>query len=209
MNSPRLHLIPPIILAVWVILTLVNYYYVIFIILPFMYLGMIIGLLIVAILQLAKLKRKEFKSNLWRIISIAICVLLFIFTFNINTTNRFIEKIDWKLLKSRRVQIVENVKNDILVPNVSYNNVICELPFEFPVVSNGGNDIWINKNQTTHSTRVIFWVFRNFFESPQTCFVFTDDPETIENIDKHIKEDPDNNWKIEEHWYRTYGEWMY
>jgi len=80
------------------------------------------------------------------------------------------------------------------------NNGICILPFNFPIVSNGGNDIWIfqNKNKKT----VKFWISRGFFDSPQSYFIYTDDPDTINSINRLIKKYPENNYKIKEHWYR-------
>ena len=51
---------------------------------------------------------------------------------------------------------MEQVKNKELNPNVSWNGWVCELPFEFPVVSNGGNDIGITRNEENNGTTVTF-----------------------------------------------------
>ena len=74
------------------------------------------------------------------------------------------------------------------------------------ILSNGGNDIGISRNKDNNRITVTFWVFRNFFDSPSTHFVYTDDPEEIKELDKQIAEHPDNNWKIKENWYRKYGD---
>lgn len=89
---------------------------------------------------------------------------------------------------------------------MSWNGWVCELPFEFPIVSNGGNDIGISGNTENNGTTVTFWVFRNFFDSPSTHFVYTNDPEEITRLDKKVTENPDDNWKIKENWYRKYGD---
>ena len=113
---------------------------------------------------------------------------------------------DWLIFENKRTEIVKQVKDKELNPNVSWNGWVCELPFEFPVISNGGNDIGIYRNKENNRTTVTFWVFRNFFDSPSTYFVYTNDPEEKKRIEEKIKNKPRNNWKIKKNWYRTYGE---
>jgi hypothetical protein len=55
------------------------------------------------------------------------------------------------------------VKSKDLNPNVDWNGWVCELPFEFPVMTHGGNDIGIIRNEDKNTTTVTYWVFRNFF----------------------------------------------
>lgn len=121
--------------------------------------------------------------------------------------NRIIEKVDWLTFLNKRIEIVEQVKNNELKPNVDWNGWVCELPFEFPIVSSGGNDIGIFKNQTDSSLTIKFWVFRNFFESTSTYFIYTDDNQNLERLEKKINQLPKQNWKIRENWYRIYGEY--
>lgn len=131
--------------------------------------------------------------------------LLFILTFFRNIPNRLIEKADWIILKGKRIEIVQKIKDGELKAKGKLNNGICELPFEFPVISNGGNDIWIIHGNEKNSVTVRFWVFRGFFDSPQTLFVYSDDKETIMRFEGKIMEDPKNNWKLDKNWYRIYG----
>ena len=126
-------------------------------------------------------------------------------TFFRQPVNQIIEKADWYIFYNKRTEVVEQVKNGELKPNVSWNGWVCELPFELPVISNGGNDIGIFRNQVNNRTTVTFWVFRNFFDSPSTHFVFTDDPEEIKRIEGKIETKPNDNWRIRENWDRTYG----
>jgi hypothetical protein len=65
-----------------------------------------------------------------------------------------IEKADWHIFYQKRVETVEKVQKKELNPNVGWNNWICELPFEFPVISNGGNDIGISRNDSTQTITV-------------------------------------------------------
>ena len=129
-------------------------------------------------------------------------IVLFIFTFNRMYVEQVLEKTDWLVLYNQRTAIVEQVKNNELNPNVTWNDVLCELPFEFPVVSNGGNDIMIFRNDK--AVTVKFWTYRNFFSAPSTSFIYTTDGDEIKGIEAKIKKEPNHNWKIEEHWYRVY-----
>ena len=107
---------------------------------------------------------------------------------------------------SKRMDVIQEVKNGKLNPNVSWNNWVCELPFEFPIVSNGCNDIGIYRNKINSSVTVIFWVYRNFFTAPSTKFVYSNDREQIKELDHQVLHDPKNNWRINDNWYRTFGE---
>ena len=191
---------------VWVILTLVNYYYMNFFFLAFVLLGLILTLFILTLIQLFKtIKERRNLTNL-RIAKLLTFTLLLILTLYRHATNLAIEKIDWLILESKRSEIVVQVKNKTLNPNVSWNGWVCELPFKFPVVSNGGNDIGIYRNKKNNGTTVTFWVIRNFFDSPSTYFVYTDDKRKIIELEEKVSERPDDNWKIKENWYRTYGD---
>ena len=129
--------------------------------------------------------------------------LLFILTFYRNILDQQLERFDWAINKSKRIEIVSEVKNGALKPNVDHNNIIYELPYEFPIVSNGGNDIVIQKSDNEQFVTVKFWIFRNYFSSPQKLFVYTDDPKTINKIEEEIEEYPRFNWKLENNWYRV------
>jgi hypothetical protein len=190
----------------WGLVTLINYYYMNFFFLAFILLGLILTLFILTIIQLVKTIHERKNLTQLRIAKLVTFAILFTLTFHGHITNLAIEKIDWLILKNKRTEIVKQVKEKKLNPNVSWNGWVCELPFEFPVVSNGGNDIGIYRNKENNGTTVTFWVFRNFFESPSTHFVYTDDPEEIKRLNKKVADKPENNWKIKENWYRKYGD---
>lgn len=187
----------------WVALTLFNYYYMPYFLLALEWLALSLILLIITFIQLGKLiseRKKLSKLRIWKTITFA---TLFILTFYRNAANNVIEETDWHIFYSTRKEIVEKVKTNTLKPNVDYNNSSCELPFEFPVISNGGNDILISKENGY--TTVTFWVFRNFFDSPSTALIYTDNPEEIYYYEKKIANKPEKNWKIQENWYRIYN----
>ncbi len=108
--------------------------------------------------------------------------ILFLLTLYRHKTNLAIEKVDWFILENKRNEIVEKVKNKELNPNVSWNGWVCELPFEFPIVSNGGNDIGISRNEENNGTTVTFWVFRNFFRLAFDTFCLHERPRRDKKI---------------------------
>jgi hypothetical protein len=131
-------------------------------------------------------------------------LILFVLTlYNFNKIPRsIIEKIDWSISYNKRNQIVKEVLTEKLKPNTKMNNGICKLSFDFPIISNGGNDIWIYQNKTKDTKTIKFWISRGFFESPQIYFIFTNDNETKKQYEEQIKVKPEYNWKLEKNWYR-------
>ncbi len=189
----------------WIILTLFNYYYMNFFFLVFELFALILTLFIILFFQIFRLIKERKNLSKLRIQKAFVFLALFLLTLFTSKTNRLIEKADWVIFQNTRTEIVERVKNNELQPNVKWNGWVCELPFEFPVVSNGGNDIGIFKNKTTDKLTVTFWVFRNFSESPSTKLIYTEDPKQIKIIEEKITRNPKENWKIKDNWYRTYG----
>ena len=194
------------IVSAWVFLTLVNYYFVPYFIVVLEWLILSLALLILTIGQIIKLIRERKNLTRQRIISVSVILTLFLLTFYRQPINQIIEKVDWHIFYNKRTEVVEQVKNGELKPNVSWNGWVCELPYEFPVISNGGNDIGISKNDSTNEVTVTFWVFRNFFSAPSTHFVYTNRPEDIQYYNDLIERSPNENWKIEDNWYRTFEE---
>lgn len=177
-----------------------------FFFLAFELFGLIAILFIITTVQIVRLIRERKKLTKLRIQKVTVFTCLFLLTFSHSFTNRIIEKADWLIFENKRLEIVEQVKNEKLKPNVDWNGWVCELPFEFPVVSNGGNDIGIFKSKTDSTVTVQFWVFRNFFSHPSTYFIYTENNNVIERIEKKISNRPKDNWKLKENWYRVYGD---
>ena len=190
----------------WVILTLINYYFVPFFIVALEWFGMSLGLFIWTLIQIGKIIRERKNLSKQSVFSALTISALFLLTFYRQPVNRLIENADWHVFYSKRCRVVDLVKEDKLTPNVSWNNWVCELPYEFPVISNGGNDIGISKNDSTGKVTVTFWVYRNFFSAPSTHFVYTDDPEEKIELNNLIESNPEDNWRINENWYRTFHE---
>ncbi len=191
--------------AAWALLMLINYYYVPFFILGIEWLGLCLFFLVATLVQVVRLVKNGKSGWLFRVQKTLLFITLLLLTFY-NMPGKLIEKADWAILFNRRMQIVAQVRSGELKPNVSWNGWVCELPYEFPVVSNGGNDIGIARNATGDTVTVSFWVFRNFFDAPSTYFVYTTDTAEIRHIENKIREEPDHNWKLRDNWYRTMGD---
>jgi hypothetical protein len=190
----------------WIILTISSYYFVPYFIVAFGWFGLLAGFFAFTIYQIIKAIKERKQITKLRLYKLILFLALFFLTFYGRYVDRLIEKVDWRIFYNKRIEIVEQVKSYDLNPNVDWNGWVCELPFEFPVISHGGNDIGIIRNEEKNTTTVTFWVFRNFFSAPSTRLIYTNDSTKIESINKLIKRHPKDNWKIEENWYRTYGE---
>ena len=189
-------------MIIWVIFIFVDYFLILYFIQPVSWLLVCITLLILSIRQIIKIIRQRKHLHLNRILNFSITLILFCLTFyNFNKIPKtVIEKIDWFIFYNKRKQIVKEVELGNLEPNTKMNNGICKLPFRFPMISNGGNDIWIFKNENIKTIK--FWITRGFFESPQKYFIYTNDTEIKKIYQDLIKTKPEYNWQIEENWYR-------
>lgn len=193
-----------ILVIIWLVFTFADYFYLPYFIQPFSWLIVCIALLILAVRQLIKLIKERKSIKTYGIINLLVTLTLFVLTFyNFNKIpNSIIEKIDWSISYNKRNQIVKDVLSKKLKPNTTMNNGICKLSFDFPIISNGGNDIWIYQHKPEGTKTIKFWISRGFFEAPQTYFIFTNDNETQKQYEELIKVKPEYNWKLEKNWYR-------
>ncbi len=190
----------------WCLLTIIKYYFIPYFIAFLLWALLSFTFLGFAITQVLKIVWEWKSLAKLRIIKFLVFSILFYLTFNQSPFNRLIEKADWSIQYKRRMAIVDKVKSGELNPNGNHNNGLCKLPYEFPVVSHGGNDILIGKSSDSEELIVKFWIFRNFFEAPSIYFVYTTNEKKINELEERVARDPKNNWRIEENWYRTFGE---
>ena len=191
------------ILTGWVILTLVNHYYTPPLIVALSWILLLFIFLIMITVHVSKLIKERRNIRKDRLRTLILISTIFVLTIFHQIPDRLVEKMDWYLQLNNRIQIVEKVKRNEIIPNVTYNDWICELPYEFPVVSTCGNDIGIFKNSDLNTITVRFFVNRGYISFPSTYFVYTNDQKTIERIDLMIAENPKQNWILEENWYRV------
>lgn len=196
-------------LVVWVLIQIFTFYLFPFFVIPFIWLLVILFFFVLIIRSLIILFKNKKVPTIFRqrILKLAILLILFSLTFyKVNHVPQLIiEKLDWVVLYNQRKNIIDEVKSSKLQPNVSYNDFMCELPYEFPVVSNGGNDIAIFHSDENEYT-IVFFVFRNFFEAPSTKIIYSENPDNIKYFEEKIKRNPGDNWKIRDNWYRVYGD---
>lgn len=130
----------------WIILTILNYYFVPYYIVACGWFGFLAGFFAISIYQIVRLIIERKRVTKLRLYKLTLFLALFFLTFYGRYVDRLIEKVDWRIFYNKRVEIVEQVKKNELNPNVDWNGWVCELPFEFPVISHGGNDIGILRN---------------------------------------------------------------
>ncbi|MEO2053151.1 MAG: hypothetical protein ABGX00_15450 [Allomuricauda sp.] len=193
------------IIVFWILITLLNYYYTNFFILIFIWFAMSMIFLFVTVYQIVKLIKERNQPKNSRILKVLVFAILLTLTFFRNIPNTLIEKADWNILKGKRIEIVQKIKRGELKANGKNDTGICELPFKFPIISTGGNEVWIIHGKENNSLTVRFWINRNFFDSPQTLFIYTNDQKTIERFERKIIEEPKTNWKLDKNWYRIHG----
>lgn len=194
-----------IIILIWIIIQILMFYELPYFAVPFVWLIVCIVLFIICIRNLVlTIKNKKNLNFKPRIIKLTISLFLFFFTiyqFN-HLPQLIIGKIDWTLLKNKRIEIIEDVKSGKLQPNRNHNSVSCKLPFECPKVSHGGNEISIIQNPQNQFT-IKFYIFRNFFEAPSSYLIYSEIQEDIDYYEKLIDENPARNWKVKKNWYRV------
>src|SRR5690554_7722276 len=135
---------------IWLSIQILIFYLIPYFVIPLLWFLIILFLFILIIrnifLVFKNSRNLQFSE---KIIKIGFVFILFISTFfRFNyVAQRIIEKVDWLVLYNQRITVIKKVKNNELKSTVSWNGFICELPFEFPIVSNGGNDIGIFYNE--------------------------------------------------------------
>lgn len=191
-------------IAFWFIYAFVDYFYLPYFVQPFAWLLVCITLFVLLIRQIIEVIKERNNLKNYRLLNLSITFgILFLTFYNFNNIPRSVfEKIDWSISYNKRNKIVEAVLNGELKPNTKMSNGISSLPFDFPFISNGGNDIWIYGSKTENTKTIKFWISRGFFESPQTYFIFTNDNEMKKMYEEQIKTKPEYNWKLEANWYR-------
>jgi hypothetical protein len=169
-----------------------------FVVIPYLLIGLVLTIwLLIAVFRNTNSQITKF-HKLGVILTISIGCLSLFFSEDI------IEKLDWKLRRSSREEIVQLVKADKLKPNVNHNNIICTLDkWNFPPISNGGNEIAIYKVDNSKVT-VEFYINRGFLDH-YSAFVYTNDTKKIKELEEHMsyKNGLHINKKLDENWYRV------
>ena len=169
-------------------------------------LGLLLLFLAGAIAQIVGLIKERKMLTKFRFQKLIVFICLLALTLNQSAVNKIIEKVDWKLFYKRRIEIVEQVRDKEINSNTDKNFWTYKVPYKFPIISNGGNDVFISRNDSLNVMTVEFYVFRNYHESPSIKFIYTTDFVTIDKIEKKIDSKPNRNWKLEKNWYGYYDE---
>lgn len=169
-----------------------------FILIPYLIFGL--GLTIWLLTVVLKNKKPEITTfqKLGLILTISIGSLTFFFGEDI------IEKLDWQFRRNSREEIIELIKAEKLKPNVSHNKILCSLDnWNFPPISNGGNEIMIYMTENNKLT-VVFYINRGFLDH-YSAFVYTNDNEKIQELEQRttLNKGLHINKKLDKNWYRV------
>lgn len=156
-------------------------------------LGLIgLGLTIYLLVSVFKYQSTNTK---YHIIGLTLAFIIGFFTIRTDA----LEYLDWKLRKGERDKIVEDLKKGLLKPDsdgIYHLSTNTLLP-----ISNGGNDIVINKNENG-TTSVEFYIDRGFIDH-YSAYLYTNDKEEIIDLDRAIASGNDHEFKkFDDNWYR-------
>jgi len=187
-------------------LTILEYYFLPYFVVALLWLIASAAIIVITVIELVKLiGSRKLLSGMGVIKILTFCFLTYL-TIMPWITRGIIEQIDWKISYNKRLEVVNQVKSRQLNSNVGFNSWTCRLPYEFPVVSNTGNDIGIHRNLKDSTVTVTFFVYRNFFEAPSTHIIYSNDSLEIQKLERQVLHDNEHNWKIRDNWYRTFGQ---
>lgn len=189
------------IVCIWSIIVLYNYYIALYITSELITLLLLLFLLSMTINQFIKTFRERKSLSKIRIQKAVLYLTLFSLTLTSSfTIDRLIEYIDWRIFRACRENVVKEILENKLKPNIPDNSSLCELPYKFPPLSNNENIILIKRDNS--KLTVTFFIENNFFDIPTPCFIYTTDSEIAQNFKELIKTNNKENWQLSENWYR-------
>ena len=195
-----------IVALIWCIYAVYDYYYGHFFIAAIVWVATIAILSLVTFVQFCKLIA-EWKLYFKQRIFILFFYLLFtILVVKNHVTHEIIEQIDTFVFLYQKKEIVEKIKQGEITKDLKSHSVYTQLPSGYPQVSNPNNKIIISRNEVDNTLTVYFYIFSNFMEAPSIILFYTNDPDMIKSLEEDIVAHPEQNWKVEENWYRFYGE---
>ncbi len=195
-----------IVALIWCIYAVYDYYYGIYFFSIFIWLFLIIMMAVIFTVHLIKLILNRKNTTKVRTIKFTTYLTLFILQIFYLDVHEYFERIDTFLFLYQKKEIVEKVRQGVITPTERDNGNWTKLPSGYPQVSNPENEIIISKNEINNTLTVKFAIFSNFMEAPSIILFYTNDPEMIKILEEEINKNPEQNWKVEENWYRYFGE---
>ncbi|KIL43121.1 hypothetical protein KR50_35240 [Jeotgalibacillus campisalis] len=138
-------------------------------VMPVVYLAVYGFFLAVLIMTLIDLIRRR---N-WKAIGIQAAAIVLLFTVPFN---QIVLEMDFNMNKSERLEVVAQVQDGSLQPNVMHNSSLIRLPEEYSSLSNGGGEIVVEKHEDDYS--VLFFTFRGILDGFSGFVYSNKKPET-------------------------------
>lgn len=133
------------------------------------------------------------KKDWQKLLPLGIYVVSFLLFVFVPWTGIWLD-LNYKLHERQRQDIVETVLSGELKPNVSYNNVVVELPDDLRSSSKTGR-LFVRTDGAT--TEILFFTFAGILDN-YSGFIYTTSSSTPTLL---IDDDVFDVQKIEEHWY--------
>ena len=169
------------ILIGWIVATICNYYYTPWFYKGFVWIGLVLILIVATVPNIIVTENIQKNSSSARLVNSIVLICLLFVTLNTRITSGIIERIDIEIFMNKRNDIVKRIKQGELAPNVRDDDLICQLPFKSPRISDGGNQIIIKNNEAENTLTVKFWTNRPFFNHQPTYLIYSND--SIEVMD--------------------------
>src|SRR5690554_1165640 len=151
----------------------------------------LIGLILTIILIYPLHKNKKTSNFHKKGTTIAILIGMISLFFGSTIT----EKLDWKLRMNERKSIINKIADgDIKDYKAKMNN--------FPPISNGGNEIIVDKRENENNMTVTFYIDRGFVDH-YSAYIYSTDSTTIRDLEEKIEHrNNKTNKKLKDNWYR-------
>lgn len=134
-----------------------------------------------------------FKKKEWIPVAVQVVTILLLMFFPFT---KIVLDLDFKTNKSEREKVVQMVENGTLIPNVSHDSTLLQLPKKYRHLSKGGGEIVVEKKATGYS--VLFFTYRGILDN-FSGFVY------VPNDQKPLKNDFDGDFieieKLDKNWY--------
>ncbi|MDH4120241.1 MAG: hypothetical protein OEV94_00845 [Deltaproteobacteria bacterium] len=135
----------------------------------------------------------------WRVSlpPVMVCAVTLALLYFVPFTKLWLD-LDFVLYKSAREELVEQVLNNTLKPNVSHNPDLIALPWHAPRVSMGGNEIVVEKHEGI--TYVFFYTFRGILDN-YSGFLYVPKGGRPEKFSDLNETDSTQLVRLDDHWF--------
>jgi len=148
---------------------------------------------------LIKLLKYRATNSLYHIIGIITAIVIGVLTLR----GGIVEYLDFKLRKQERMAVIKQVIDGKLIPDTVGNRhkwTLPDLPFFY---ISKRNQVDVDENQNG-KVIVKFYTYLGYLDHDSQAFLYTNDHNEIQALDKKILNDANGSWlkKLDDNWYQ-------